>query len=157
MNYAAAHRQVVNEIYHPVKINFPRRRYEILSLDDVLQLDLADLSLLGRSNDGHKYILVAINPFSKKIYTVPLKTKTAREVTDATKEILRRSNIRFKKIMSDKGTEFKNAIFKREISEANGIHHYFSNSIKKCAFAERAIGNNFPHCVILDIFTIIYI
>lgn len=132
--------QLIKEVYKPIRVNFPRRPYVIKSLDDTLQLDIADLQQLSKSNEGYKYFLLGVNPFSKKIYTQNLKTKSAREVCDATKEILMKSRIKFKNLHTDRGTEFKNKIFQREIVKDNGIKHFFSFSVKKCAHAERAIG-----------------
>lgn len=119
------HAQAINKIYKPVRINFPRRRFEILSNDDCLLIDLADMSWIAKENKNHKYFLLANNLLSKKIFIEPLKTKSAREVTEAMKRILSDAQTNFKNIMSDKGTEFKNAIFKKEITEKFKINHYF--------------------------------
>lgn len=137
---ANQHTQAINELYKPVRINFPRRRFELRRLHDVIELDIADMSNLSRENDGHHYFLLANIPFSKKIFTVPLKTKGAREVATATKLILRKARLKFKKIFTDRGSEFKNTIFKREIEDEMGIEHYYSYSVKKCPHAERSIG-----------------
>lgn len=132
--------QVIEELYKPIRVNFPRRPYTIKSIDDVIQMDIAELQLLAKHNDGHRYFLCATNPFTKKIYALPLKTKTAKEVVSAALEILRSSKIKFKKIFTDRGAEFKNALFKRDVLEPLKIHHYFSYSKIKCAHVERAIG-----------------
>lgn len=134
------HRRAIEEIYKPVRINFPRRRYEIRSIDDCIQIDLADMTWTAKENDGHRYFLLANNPFSKKIYVVALKTKSAKEVTKAMKIILERAGIKFKNMYSDRGTEFTNATFKKEIVDENGINHYLAYSSKKAAMAERSIG-----------------
>lgn len=130
-------RQLLSEMFRPVRVNFPRRRFELRSLDDVIEIDIGDLNQLSKFNSNYKYILIAVNPFSKMIYTEKLKKKTARETTDAMKKILDRCDIKFKKLFSDHGTEFKNKIFQTEILEKYNIHHYFSNSIKKAMHAER--------------------
>lgn len=133
-------RQIIKELFKPARINFPRRRYEIRSINDVFQLDVAEMQLFKDQNRGYSYFLLGVNPFTKMIYGEILRTKTAREVAEATKKILEKTKIRFRHLMTDKGTEFLNAIFRREIVNANNLHHYVSNSIKKCAHVERAIG-----------------
>lgn len=139
-NLAARHNESVDEIYRPVRVNFPRRRTEILSIRDCIQLDLADMQLLANTNNGYRYFLMAVNPFSKRFYAEPLRTKSAIAVGDATKKILLGSGINFENIYTDRGTEFDNYYFKREIERAMGITHYYSYSTKKCAIVERAIG-----------------
>lgn len=132
--------QIIKELYKPIRVNFERRRYEIRSISDVLQLDIADMGLLRNENRGYTYFLLAVNPFTKMIYGEILRTKGAREVVEATKRILERTGIRFERIMTDRGTEFLNALFRREIVNANNIHHYVTHSPKKCVHVERAIG-----------------
>lgn len=131
------HAETIGELYKPLRINFPRRRTEIRSLRDVLQIDLADMTWLARENNGYHYFLLAVNPFSKLFYSAALKGKTAREVCDATKRILIDSRIAYENIVSDKGSEFRNQIFRREIEQAMGIEHHYTYSIKKAAIVER--------------------
>lgn len=94
-------------------------------------MDLGDMSWLAEHNEGRRYFLLAVNPFSKKFYVVPLRGKGAREVADATKKILQLSRIRYQNMCTDKGTEFKNVIFRREIEQANNIKHFYSSGVKK--------------------------
>lgn len=136
---ARRHTETIDELYKPLRINFPRRRTEIRSLRDVLQIDLADMTWLANENNGHRYFLLGVNPFSKKFYSAPLKTKGAKEVADATKKILLDSGIKYESIVSDKGSEFKNQIFRRDIEQAMGINHYYTYSVKKAAIVERYI------------------
>lgn len=136
---ALRHAETIRELYRPLRVNFPRRRTEIKSLTDVLQIDLADMTLLADKNNGYGWFLLAVNPFSKKFYAEPLKTKAAREVTNAMKKILNQSGLRYEKIVSDRGTEFRNQIFAREIEQAMGIEHFYTYSVKKAAIVERGI------------------
>lgn len=136
---AQRHRDTVNELYKPVRVNFPRRRTEIRSLKE-LQLDLGDMSWLAEKNGGKRFFLLAVNPFSKKFFGRAIQSKSAREVCDATKDIIRESGIRYKQFFSDRGAEFKNRIFRSEITQPNNIRHFFTTGIKKAAIVERGIG-----------------
>jgi hypothetical protein len=59
--------QIIEEMFRGVRINFPRRRVEVLGIDDFFQMDLADLSSLSHFNSGYKFILVGVNCFSKMV------------------------------------------------------------------------------------------
>ena len=43
--------------------------------DDIWRVDLADIKLLSKQNKGIKYLLCAIDLFSKHAFVVPLKDK----------------------------------------------------------------------------------
>jgi Integrase core domain len=133
------HKKVVEELYKPIRINFERRRYELKGLNDLIEIDIADMQLLSDHNEGFKYILVASNPFSKRIFTVPMKNKNSKTVVEATKQILARSRTKYKNLHTDRGSEFTNKLFQKEIVRTHGINHYYSYGVKKCAFVERAI------------------
>lgn len=133
------HRQTINEMFKPIRVNFPRRRTEIRSIADAIQADLADMQLLAAENRGYRYILLAVNPFSKYFYAHALKTKNAVEVGNAMKRILLDSGINYQSILTDRGTEFDNEFFKREIERAMGIRHFYAWSSKKAAIVERGI------------------
>ena len=68
-----------------VKNYFPiygKHRFEIL------QLDIADISNLATANKNYKYVLVAIDVYSRLGFVVPMKNKTANTVNSALIEIL---------------------------------------------------------------------
>ena len=55
---------------------------------DILQLDLVDMSNLAASNKNYKYLLVAIDVYSRLAFVVPMKNKTTEAVNNAVVEIL---------------------------------------------------------------------
>lgn len=103
--------RIVEEMYKPIRVHFKTRRVEIRGYDDLLGLDLADLSKLKKYNKGYTYFLLGINCFSRKVFTEPLKTKTAVEVGNATIKILEKSKTKFKFIWSDQVFIFKMLFF----------------------------------------------
>lgn len=130
---------VVEELYKPARKNFPRRNTIIKGLDDLWQIDLAEFPQHTKENKGHKFILIVIDCFSKYLWTRPLKSKTAQEVSEAMEDILSSSEGRHpRNLQSDQGTEFYNAKFNRLMKKYN-IRHYSTFSSKKASMAERVI------------------
>ena len=111
------------------KVWAPEARY-------LIQMDLLDFRNYTRQNDGYNYILCAIDAFTKKLWTFPLKRKSADEVHNAVFWFLMRE--RPKHIQTDQGTEFINATLARtEQLMDPPIEHYHTWSIKKASIVER--------------------
>jgi hypothetical protein len=62
---------------------FPRNRYAVNNMNDVWEIDLIDVQNLSKYNDSHKYLLSAIDVFSKYLHILPLKSKTGPAVASA--------------------------------------------------------------------------
>ena len=99
------------------------------------EVDLMDLSSLADFNDGYRYVLVHIDIFSKFVRTVPLKPKTAQEVTRAFKKIFEDGG-KTLKIRSDNGREFVNKTL-QSLFQKEGIKYFRSSNVVKCAVVER--------------------
>ncbi|OAJ42903.1 hypothetical protein BDEG_26295 [Batrachochytrium dendrobatidis JEL423] len=87
----------------------------VYSVNDQWQVDLIDLSKYARWNAGYKYLLCAIDVFSRKSFVVAMKKKSdttdaMRVILDVQKHIL---------IQSDNGTEFLNNNF-QSLLQAKG-------------------------------------
>ena len=85
---------------------FPRRRVLVFSTGDLFQVDLMDFQSLASSNSGYRFVLVAIDVFSKFAWAVTLKRKTAEEVLRGLRIIVKDMSPR--KIQCDRGLEFFN-------------------------------------------------
>lgn len=129
--------QVVNELHRSARKNFERRKTLMIGIGDTYQIDLMDLNQHAKENKNYKYILTVVDIFSKYAWTIALKTKTGKEVTDAMKSILIGGNVP-KNIHSDQGTEFYNSQFQKLMQEYH-INHYSTFSVKKAAMCERLI------------------
>lgn len=127
-------RQVVNEIHKPARINFKRRKVIIKALKDLIQMDLVEMIPYFKENGGYKYILVAINCFSKFVWASPLKDKSAIQVVRATEKILKEETPL--NIQTDMGKEFYNNEFKK-LMKKYSINHYSAYSEKKASIVER--------------------
>lgn len=130
--------RIVSELFRGARKNFSRRKVELRGLDDLMQIDLIDVSSLSKSNRGMKFILVAINALSKVGFAEGLKDKRGPTVTAAMKKILERCGTKFKNVSSDDGGEFWNASFKKLMSD-HKINHYSTFSSKKASIVERWI------------------
>jgi len=122
-------------LHKPTTTRFRRRRVYSKGIADLLQADLVDLSSIATYNEGHRFLLTAIDVFSKRAWAIPLKSKSGRDVTSAFDRILK--DLRFNMVQTDKGTEFKNIHFQRLMTEYN-VHHYTSeNDDLKASVVER--------------------
>jgi transposase InsO family protein len=123
-------------LHRPVRLRFQRRRTYAKGIDDLFQIDLADMSNVSSYNDSHRYLLTCIDVFSKYAWAVPLRTKMGREVALAFQENIltdRKCNM----VQSDKGTEFLNSAFQTMLRD-NGIRFYTSeNDDIKASVVER--------------------
>jgi Integrase core domain. len=131
-------RQVVNELHKSARRNFRRRRTIIKEFGDLWQVDLAEMQGFAKENKGLRYILIVIDCYSKYVWAKPLKNKTATEVHNAMKSILREAAYSAKHLQSDFGKEFYNRHFSSLMEQYN-INHYSTFSIKKAAIVERVI------------------
>jgi len=64
----------------PVRKRFPRNPYTVTNIDNVWEIDLADLRSLSRYNNKYKYLLNVIDIFSRYAWSVPLKDKTSKSI-----------------------------------------------------------------------------
>jgi len=89
-----------------------------------------------QQNRGFKYFLVAIDVFSKFLWTYPLKTLKANEMTPILRQLLNIKKPDF--IRTDRGSEFKNAQVQALLRRAN-VGHILTLNETKANFAERVI------------------
>lgn len=142
---------LVDEIHRASRKNYPRRRVELKGLNDLWQIDLAEMIPYASSNQGYKYILMCINAFSKYGWCKPLKSKGRFEIVKAVQSILQ-STTPPKLIQTDRGTEFFNVDFKR-LMEKYKIKHYSSFSKLKASIVEQSrviYGNNSIYAGTID-------
>ena len=98
---------------------------------------------LSKYNKGIKYLLCAIDLFSKYAWVVPIKDKKGTSIVNAFKKILSdstelHSNRKPNKIWVDQGSEFCNNYFK-DFLKINNIEMYSAYNAGKSVIAERFI------------------
>lgn len=111
------------ELHKLVRKNFPRRKVDIRAIDETWQADLVVMEAYSKENKSFKYLLTAIDNFSKYAWVMPLKRKTGKEVAKALNSIFK--GCIPKKMQVDQGLEFYNKSCK-ELLEKHNIHLYFT-------------------------------
>ena len=93
---------------------------------------------LSRKNKGIKYLLCAIDLYSKYAFVIPLKDKKGISIVNGFNKIIKQSNRKPNKIWVDQGGEFYNNAFKKWLSDID-IIMYSTYNEGKSVVAERFI------------------
>ena len=75
-----------------------------------MQVDLVDMSPISANNNNIKFLLVAVDVFSRMMFVIPLRNKTAFTVTNAMEEIIKLT--KYGNINTVLGSEFISDEFK---------------------------------------------
>ena len=106
--------------------------------DNTWWADLADMQLISKFNKRFRFLLFALDIFSKYAWVVPLKDKKGVSIADAFQKILDNSGCKPNEIWVDKGSEFYNNSFKKWLKD-NDIEMYLIHNEGKSVVAERFI------------------
>ena len=129
--------QLANELHKPIIKKFKKRKVYSSFRDNIWGADLADMQSLSRNNKGFKYLLFAIDLFSKYAWVVPIKDKKGTSIVDAFKKIVSKGR-KPNKIWVDQGSEFYNQSFK-DFLKINNIEMYSTYNERTSVVAERFI------------------
>ena len=80
--------QLADEFYKPIIRKFKKRKVYSSFRDNIWGVDLADMQSLSKYNKENKYLLCAIDLFSKYAWVVPLKYKKGTSIVNAFQKIL---------------------------------------------------------------------
>ena len=127
-----------NELHKPVIEKFNKRKVYSQFKDNIWGVDLADIQSLSKKNKGIKYLLYAIDLYSKYAFVVPLNDKKGISIVNGFTKIIKQSNRKPNKIWVDQGDEFYNHVFKKWLSD-NDIIMYSTYNEGKSVVAERFI------------------
>ena len=125
-------------LHKPIQRHFRRNRVLVGGIDELWQMDLADMQSMQKFNDGYRYLLVCIDVFSKYAWVIPLKNKTGPSLVEAFNAVILASGRNPEKIMTDQGTEFFNRHFQALMKE-NDIVLYNTYNETKASIVERLI------------------
>lgn len=125
-------------LHKPVKKIFKRRKFITSGKDSLWQADLIDFPQLAKHNDNHRYILIVIDVFSRKLSARATQTKTASEVSRVFKEIIANENRKPIQLHTDQGSEFMGKQFQTMLRNYK-IQHYVTRNDTKASLAERVI------------------
>ena len=124
-------------LHKPARRHYKRNHVIVGGIDELWQMDLADMQTIAAENDGYRYLLVCIDVFSKYVWVIPLKTKTGPALVTAFKKILE-SGRKPQKIQTDQGTEFFNKQFK-DLMKEEEIQLYNTYNETKASVVQRVI------------------
>ena len=82
---------LADEFHKPVIKKINKRKVNSQFKNNIWGVDLADMQSLSRKNEGIKYLLCAIDLFSKYAFVVPLKDKKGISITNAFNEVIKQS------------------------------------------------------------------
>ena len=83
--------QLANELHKPIIRKFKKGKVYSSFKDNIWGVDLADMHLISKYNKGIRYLLSAIDSFSKYVFVVPLKDKRGSTIVNAFQTILNNS------------------------------------------------------------------
>ena len=130
--------QLANELHKPIIRKIKKRKVHSSFKNNIWGVDLADIQLISKYNKGIKYLLCAIDLFSKYASVVPLKDKKGTTIVNAFQSILNNSKRKPNKIWVDEGSEFYKNVFKKWLRD-NDIIIYSTHNEGKSVVAERFI------------------
>ena len=130
--------KLANGLHKPIIRKFNKRKVYSSFKDNIWGADLADMQILSKFNKGIKYLLCAIDLFSKYALVVPVKDKKGISIVNAFQRISNKSKRKPNKIWVHKGSEFYNVSFKKWLQD-NDIIMYSTNNEGKSVVAERLI------------------
>ena len=129
--------QLANELHRQIIRKFKRRKVYSSFRDNIWGVDLADMQSLSKYNKGIKYLLCAIDLFSKYAWVVPLKDKRGITIVNAFQKIISKGR-KANKMWFDQGGEFYNNLFKRFL-KINNTEMYSIYNEGKSVVAKRFI------------------
>ena len=130
--------QLANALHRKIIRNFKKQKVKSVFRDNIWGVDLADMQSLSKYNKGIKYLLCAIDLFSKYAWVIPIKDKKGTSIVNAFKKIVSKGQRKPNKIWVDQGGEFYNQSFKDFLRISN-MEMYSTYNEGKFVVAERFI------------------
>lgn len=121
-------------LYRRNRIHYPRLRIRVQGPKRILSMDLSDFQSIAKENDGIRYLLVAIDAFSRFVFVQKLKSKTGRDVCEALEIILKQ--VPYPRLHCDEGREFYNKTVQDMLARYGSVA-YSTRSEMKAAHSER--------------------
>ena len=130
--------QLAEELHKPIIRKFEKGKVYSTFKGNIWGADLADMKLLSKYNKRIRFLLCAIDIFSKYAWVISLEDKKGVSIATAFQSILKQSNRKPNKMWEDKGPEFYNVSFKKWLQD-NDIVMYSTYNEGKSVVGERFI------------------
>ena len=121
--------------HKPIRRKFARNKTITGQIDQQWQLDLMDMQALASHNDGFRYVVTAIDVFSRYAWATPTKTKGGAAVTKAFETMT--TERQPCSVQTDKGKEFLNKTFQDHLKSKNIEFFTSENDDIKASLVER--------------------
>ena len=121
---------LADELHKPVIKKFNKRKVYSQFKDNIWGVDLADMPSLSKKNESIKYLLCAIDLYSKYAFVIPLEDKKGISIVNGFNKIIKQSNRKPNKIWVDQRGEFYNNVFKKWLSDNDSIMYSTYNEGK---------------------------
>ena len=128
---------LANEIQRQIIRKFKKRKVYSSFRDNIWSVDLADMQSFSKYGKGIKYLLCAIDLFSKYVWVVPLKYKRGITVFNGFQKIISKGR-KPNKICVNQDDEFYNNLFETFLKNSS-IEMYLTFNKGKSIVAERFI------------------
>ena len=96
--------QLANKLHKPFRRPYQLRKIHFRSKDNIWNADL----VIMPTENNYKYILTVLDGYTRYAWVIPLKHKDGLSVSNAFKEIMKKSNRKPNKLWLDQGKEFYN-------------------------------------------------
>ena len=123
-------------LHRAARKRYPRRKVFVPKIGNQFSVDLLYVHQWKAHNKGVKFIVTAIDDFSRYGYLVPVKNKRPQTVIDAMELIFKTAKLYPKFVMTDAGTEFTCKLTQKYFKD-HGIHHFQTASTQHIPILER--------------------
>ena len=107
-NEIKQNQQLENELHKPIVRKFKQRKVYSSFKENICGVDSADMQLISKYNIGIRYLLCAINIFSKYVWVVPINDKKGVNMVNVFQKLFDSSKRKPNKMWVDQGNEFYN-------------------------------------------------
>ena len=91
-NKNISNKELAEELHKPITRKINKRKVHSPFTGNIWGGDLADMQLISKFNKGLRFLLCAIDIYSKNAWVIPLKYKKRITITNAFQKILDESN-----------------------------------------------------------------
>ena len=115
---------LADELHKPVIKKFNKRKVYSQFKDNIWGVDLADMLSLSRKNKGIKYLLRAIDLYSKYAFLIPLKDKKGISIINAFNKIIKQSYNEGKPVVAERFIRaLKNKLYKHMTATGKNVYY----------------------------------
>lgn len=127
--------QLAYTLHHPARRRWTRNKIIVEEKDEQWEADLVDMQEFSRFNSGYKYIITLVDVFSKYAYAIPIKSKSAKDMSEALLKLFREHTP--EQLRTDQGLEFRNSAVQTVLKDLSIQYFTTKEDTIKCAVVER--------------------